>query len=590
MGLFRNPLAKSLEKQGTANQLETCYAVERELVLSDFPGLVFVINKDLEVLEVNERAGRLLQNLSEEDREQLVTCFQAAVSNIIPNLQTLKIERSSGEPEIFDFTFLPLENMQGHFLALGQDTSMQRNLTNALINSRQMFKDLIDCVSEFVWETDESGQFKYVSRGGAFGYAAAELDGMITQDLLLGSGKGHDVDYENPFVSWKPVKGQQIWARSKGGKPVCLQVTAMPLFDKAGNWIGCRGAGKDITQEVDHLGRMDKLAAQEKLLSSVVDAIRHEVDPEKLFQIAGEKTLDALGARRLQIARVTTSGQLTVEFSKDVTEDVRSFLNSWFESSKVTPDEEHELITCHHEGQKLFISPFYVKGKLNGYIAIVRQGEAMDLTAEEKHLLHHLADHIEVALIQVLARERLIELTRTDELSGLLNRRAFHQDVAQRIAHGKRTGNRNALFYVDLDNFKPVNDRFGHEKGDEVLKAVSDLLSENSRVGDLVARLGGDEFAIWFEDMPPKKATEKALWLQQQCKEVSARLEIKDPELGFSIGIVCTSGAATEHLDGLLNSADAAMYEVKKQGKGSFSLVNSEEADPAEKEGKDVTQ
>ena len=192
------------------------------------------------------------------------------------------------------------------------------------------------------------------------------------------------------------------------------------------------------------------------------------------------------------------------------------------------------------------------------------------------HLLHHLSEHLEVALIQIKAREQLIALTRTDELSGLLNRRAFHHDVTKRIAHGKRTKASNALFYVDLDNFKPVNDRFGHEKGDQVLKAVSDLLYQNSRVGDMVARLGGDEFAIWFENMSIDEAGEKAESLQRKCHEVSAGLEITEPALGFSIGIAMATGEDQENLEGLLSLADSAMYEVKRDGKGSYFIADEQ--------------
>ena len=189
---------------------------------------------------------------------------------------------------------------------------------------------------------------------------------------------------------------------------------------------------------------------------------------------------------------------------------------------------------------------------------------------------------MEGALIQIKASEKLIELTRTDELSGLLNRRAFHQDVTKRIEHCKRTRHKNALFYVDLDNFKPVNDRFGHEKGDEVLKTVSVLLDENSRVGDLVERLGGDEFAIWFENMDENKAREKADELQKICAERSIELGVTDPALSFSIGIVCAYGEGDETLEGLLAIADSAMYQVKARGKGSFHLARDEGVTPTD--------
>ncbi len=259
-------------------------------------------------------------------------------------------------------------------------------------------------------------------------------------------------------------------------------------------------------------------------------------------------------------------------FEEGADPDIHQFLNSWFDSQNIENIRSGELVREVFDKWKFYISPLGAKGEIDGFFALIRTEDALEIDDEESHLLRHLGDHLEVALIQIKARERLIELTRTDELSGLLNRRAFHQDVTKRIAHGKRTKNKNALFYVDLDNFKPVNDRFGHEKGDDVLKAVSQLLDENSRVGDLVARLGGDEFAIWFENMTEEKAIEKADELQSKCAEVSVALDVIDPALSFSIGIVCATGEKDEDLEGLLAIADSAMYQVKAKGKGSYHL------------------
>ncbi|MBL4666189.1 MAG: GGDEF domain-containing protein, partial [Sneathiella sp.] len=112
-----------------------------------------------------------------------------------------------------------------------------------------------------------------------------------------------------------------------------------------------------------------------------------------------------------------------------------------------------------------------------------------------------------------------------------------------------------------------------HEKGDDVLKGVSQLLKENSRIGDLVSRLGGDEFAMWLEDIPPHEAIEKAEELQIFCRKMSLKLEISDPCLSFSIGIAGATGGKDESLERLLADADAAMYVVKAEGKGSYSMA-----------------
>jgi diguanylate cyclase (GGDEF)-like protein len=88
----------------------------------------------------------------------------------------------------------------------------------------------------------------------------------------------------------------------------------------------------------------------------------------------------------------------------------------------------------------------------------------------------------------------------------LLNRRAlFEDELPRRFKRPKRDGKSSALFYVDLDNFKQVNDIYGRQRGDEALLAVRGLLEEHSRSGDVIARHGGDEFAMWIEGVPKRR-------------------------------------------------------------------------------------
>jgi GGDEF domain-containing protein len=98
-----------------------------------------------------------------------------------------------------------------------------------------------------------------------------------------------------------------------------------------------------------------------------------------------------------------------------------------------------------------------------------------------------------------------------DPLTELLNRRGFERELKRAIAHGKRYGTRAALIYLDLDHFKPVNDRHGHAAGDAVLRAVAEVLTRHVRASDLVARLGGDEFAVMLWRLSEADAQRKAL-------------------------------------------------------------------------------
>ena len=162
---------------------------------------------------------------------------------------------------------------------------------------------------------------------------------------------------------------------------------------------------------------------------------------------------------------------------------------------------------------------------------------------------------------------------RTDELSGLLNRRAFVEEVERRLNHLQRMGRGGALMYVDIDNFKLVNDVRRHQAGDEALKTLADILSQGSPAGDLVARLGGDEFAIWLEEADEPAARAKAGGLLSACESLKQFSGATERPLGISIGIALSAPQDDSPLAQLIGAADAAMYEAKRGGRNRVQVV-----------------
>lgn len=163
----------------------------------------------------------------------------------------------------------------------------------------------------------------------------------------------------------------------------------------------------------------------------------------------------------------------------------------------------------------------------------------------------------------LLARET--ELATRDALTGLLNRRAFFQAGEQEIERSRRHGHRLAIVFLDLDNFKRLNDTRGHSDGDRALKAVAKALTATLRTGDRVARLGGDEFAILIPETDDVEASDAG---QRIADAVAAALTDFHP-VSASIGVVGFRDA-TEDFHAMLNAADALMYEIKQQGKSAF--------------------
>jgi diguanylate cyclase (GGDEF)-like protein len=164
------------------------------------------------------------------------------------------------------------------------------------------------------------------------------------------------------------------------------------------------------------------------------------------------------------------------------------------------------------------------------------------------------------------AQKRIEELQAsadTDFLLGILNRRGFERELNRSIAYIKRYQASGALIVLDVDRLKPINDAFGHAAGDQVLKAVVDVLSRQVRLSDVIGRLGGDEFAVLLWNLSETDAYAKAALLEQAIDGLSFLFGGREVKAGASAG-VAVLGPHSE-AGRALEQADCAMYLRKAQ-------------------------
>jgi len=194
-----------------------------------------------------------------------------------------------------------------------------------------------------------------------------------------------------------------------------------------------------------------------------------------------------------------------------------------------------------------------------------------------------------VLVVQDMSRERqyaarLSNLASHDALTGLLNRREFEQRLRAIVEHRDSEQGQHAVLYLDLDQFKVVNDTSGHAAGDELLRQIGALLRPRLREGDVLARLGGDEFGVLLPHCPPAPALRIAEALRRAIIDFRFAWKNRSFTIGVSIGLVnLADGPHT--LASVLSAADAACYLAKDKGRNRVQVYRPEDSEVAHRRG-----
>jgi diguanylate cyclase (GGDEF)-like protein len=172
-------------------------------------------------------------------------------------------------------------------------------------------------------------------------------------------------------------------------------------------------------------------------------------------------------------------------------------------------------------------------------------------------------------LKMLLNKER--EMARTDTLTGAYNSRYLYEILASEIERARRSHTNLALAYTDIDNFKKINDTFGHREGDALLRLFVEIIKENIRLIDSISRIGGDEFVILLVNTQPAEITSVFDRIQS-----GLRVALDKPQwqaISFSIGVVICGPDCAISAEQLVEKADQLMYEVKNTGKNAIKYL-----------------
>ena len=541
-----------------------------EILLAGFPGAAVLVSSKAEVLRANPKGAGLETLISHGAVPEIDELVDKAHGVGTVSSGNVNLHSSKGEINL-ELTVVPITT--DRLLVMARDMTMDKNLRSALVESRQRYKDLVEVSSDFSWETSTEGVFLFVSTKGALGYESKDLVDRQAVDFVVEPEHFSPL----PFKSHRPLEDAEIWLKGKDGETICMMLSCVPLFvtqDGKEVWSGTRGVCRDVTAERESEAALARARHREQILGYIVSMIRDELEPVNMLSAAATAVTRALEVTGCRIYRQIATDSFAIAAEYGTSSELEAL-----EAKIHELDSDGTVKYFDVEDWQVIAVATHYRQSINGAISIWRA--ASDEPWEEDYfiLLGDVANQLGIANEQIANHERIVALSRTDSMTGLLNRRAFfEEELPRRVARLKRNRMTAALFYVDMDNFKLVNDVRGHQAGDDAIMMLRDTLMEFSRPGDVIARLGGDEFAMWLDGIPEEVTAGRAEALMKASESLREYSGSPEKPLGISVGVAVYDPKTDESFQDLVSRADTAMYGVKNAGKGGYLIASGPES------------
>ena len=410
-----------------------------------------------------------------------------------------------------------------------------------------------------VWATDAAGAYTFLGERGCldiYGVTASEAAGKCFSDLVRDPLPAHDLAAFSRMLAGDVLRDHVGEIVRHDGRRLFVSTSGGPLYDADGRIAGACGISIDVT------GRERDAAALQRAQQMVTSAVESLSDGFALFGADGCVSLCNRRFAELMEAGKPMEDMIGVHIGDMVRYRLRhgqvippEYLGdepAWIAARLRHHHEANGVPTQYQLSDGRWIQTTRRRTPDGGVVGIYTDITALKRTEEA---------------VRVLAQH--------DALTGLPNRRLLEDRLTQALTRAKRESSLVGLLLIDLDGFKPVNDRHGHRAGDEVLRVVAQRLRECVRAADTVARFGGDEFVIVLDSLA-NAADAGAV----AAKVIEALARPIEPvwmtahadvvlQIGGSvgIGIYPQDGAGP---DTLMRHADAAMYRAKEAGRGRF--------------------
>jgi len=484
--------------------------------------------------------------------------------------------------------------------------------------SEARYRLLVDTASEGILILDRIGRITFANPRitGMLGFSVEQLKGMTLLDLVSERDRPDIIDSLQHHRHGLTVRGSRQLLDSKG-VPVPVHMSSSPMMDK--------GEVASILSVVTDLSR--QMAAHEELQSLAAEledrvTQRTQAYRETAAQLAATLEISRFQSRNYgmlqemadMLQSCSTSmeaGRVAGEFASRLFDadagtiyalepDTDTFvtLHSWgltsesadriavddcwaLRQNKLYPDSVNQFtLRCNHlrigPARNTCCLPMSVHGRAAGLINLRRAAPFISPDVEASAEFEKVAQLYAASIAQFLSnlalRRSLEQQSLRDPLTNLFNRRYFNEQLAMEFERAHRSHAPLALQMIDIDHFKRINDRFGHDAGDRVLRAVAELLAQNARSGDIVCRWGGEEFLILMPGSTSAAAKRRADEIRVRINE---QVEIVGgSRVSVSIGVACYPDHASDP-ESLLDVSDRALYIAKGEGRNRVVVASA---------------
>ena len=466
-----------------------------------------------------------------------------------------------------DFAFFDDQSNITGFQSVGVDITGRRQVEEELREAHRFYQQIINSIEDGILVCDANGLFTL------WNPAMERISGAPIQQVL---GKrpidlfpflveqGIDPLFERTMAGEATKTSDYHYLPPGARRPIWAANNYVPLRDLEGRVIGVVGTVRDIT---------DRKQAEEALFEEMERA---------------QVTLHSIGD-----AVITTDARAIVDYLNPVAET----LTGWSSvEAQGRPLQEVFRIVNEHTRQPASdpVARCLQEGKIVGLanhsILIGRDGHeyhiddsAAPIRGRDGQMLGVVLVFHDVTETRQLTRQLEYDATH-DALTGLINRTEFERRLARALASAQQYGARHALCYLDLDQFKVVNDTAGHAAGDELLRQINTILSGMFRERDSLARIGGDEFGLLLDNCPLDRAQLIAQTVVGNIRDHRFHWEGRTYQIGVSIGLTPITAEAQDTAQ-LLTQADVACYIAKEMGRNRVHIYQREDTETVQRHG-----